>query len=409
VRRRRLQASLVCLAVLVAACGGAGTSPPSAATASPSPTGLSPSPVTTPVPTDAPASAFLDWNSIALPDPSPHVYGGGFPYAIVSFHGSYIAVGTVGAACCADGDPSMNWGVVWTSADGRTWTLRDKIAAFVHASPTGLVTDGIRLLAFGDYAAPVAGGQGTSVAAAWVSTDGLHWTRVHDPAPAFVAVGPHGFVGAVVDPRTHGGPSFCFVASTDGLTWTDTSKAFAAELRGLAVGPAGDAMAVGDAPPGSPAMDMLVWRSPDGLSWSDQQVIAHATTPLTVVSGQHAFFVLVSPDRPQVWSIGPSGTPQIATIEAGIEGLLSGSLFVVGEAVLATGTIPSDPGGNEAAVWVSTDGGLTFGRVPDQPAFVQTDTFIRGVVPTASGLLAIGSRWDGPSGHPVPWVWLASR
>lgn len=416
----RLHASLVTLALSVAACGPTGTAIPSSSAPDATATSTAPPPssVVTPVPSNPPATAFLSWKPIDIPDPAPHVYGGGLPYAVVAFRSSYIAIGTVGAACCADGDPSMNWGIVWTSADGHSWTLHDKISALVHASPTGLVTDGTRLVAFGGYGAPVPGGQATSVAAAWVSTDGVRWTRAHDPAPTFVAVGPRGFVGAVTTQASDGSQSFRFVSSSDGLTWTDASRTLGAELRGLAVGPTGDAMAVGDAPPGSVAMDMLVWRSPDGLNWSDPQVIAHAATPLSVVWDSGSFFVVVSldvllpngshGDGRQVWGLVQGGGPQVATIDVGDEGLLSTGLFVLGDAIIVSGTVSGDPYA-EGAVWVSTDGGLTFGRVPDQRAFAQTDTFINGLVPTPDGLLAAGSRWDGPSVHPVPEIWLAAR
>src|SRR5450759_1583781 len=235
------------------------------------------------------AAAFRQWSRINMPDPAPGVYGGGTPTGVVAFHGAYIATGTGWASCCAAGDPAANRGVVWTSSDGRSWSMSDRIPAFEHASLTGLVTDGKRLIALGSYAAPIPNEPGVSVPAAWVSSDGRTWVRAADPAPSLVAVGPHGLIGAIVnrDPGFVG--SAQFVTSTDGLTWTKVSAVFQAEVQGLAAAPYGAAMAVG-AVPGGPrtgggtTTDMVVWRSADGSSWTGPETIAHDALPGAVTS-----------------------------------------------------------------------------------------------------------------------------
>jgi hypothetical protein len=83
-------------------------------------------------PSASPAAAFREWTRIDMPDPAPGVYDDGSPTGVVAFHGTYVATGSVGAG--ANGDPSLNWGVVWTLSDGRSWTLSDHLAAFEHAS-----------------------------------------------------------------------------------------------------------------------------------------------------------------------------------------------------------------------------------------------------------------------------------
>lgn len=62
-----------------------------------------------------------------------------------------------------------------------------------------------------------------------------------------------------------------------------------------------------------------------------------------------------------------------------------------------------------AMVWVSTDGSVSWGRVADQAAFSGLDDELTGIVQISGGLLAVGRRWDGASGHPLPEAWLSSR
>jgi hypothetical protein len=134
---------------------------PSAPIASPSP-----NPSTGPA-----ATTFREWTRIDLPDPAPDVFGGATPTGLVAFRGSYITIGTVWAGCC-DGDASLDRGVLWASTDGRSWTVRDRIAAFARAAVTGLVSDGIRLVAVGYVAAPVPDELGIPEAALWMSLAG---------------------------------------------------------------------------------------------------------------------------------------------------------------------------------------------------------------------------------------------
>ena len=357
-----------------------------------------------------------------MPDPAPGVEGGGTPTGVVAFHGTYVATGSVWASCCAAGDPSANRGVVWTSSDGHSWSMSDRIPAFEHASLTGLVTDGTRLIALGSYAAPIPNEPGVSVPAAWVSSDGRTWVRALGPAPSYVAVGPRGFIGAVVnrDPGFVG--SAQFVTSTDGLTWTKVSAVFQAEVQGLAAAPDGSAMAVG-AVPGGPrtgggaTTDMVVWRSADGSSWTGPETIAHDALPGAVTSDGHGFLAVVHLSAllasgsisyvSRVWRFVGGDGPQATTIPLGDEEGLT-AVFVVGDTLLAVGdTLVA--GIANAMVWVSTDAGTTWGRLPDQPAFSDINNELAGMVQTPNGLLAVGRRWDSASSPPLPAIWLAGR
>jgi photosystem II stability/assembly factor-like uncharacterized protein len=316
----------------------------------------------------------------------------------------------------------MNRGVVWTSSDGRSWTLRDRIPAFEHVSLARLVTDGSRLVAVGTYAAPSQNGPGVSVPAVWVSTDGKTWVRAPNPAPSFVAVGPHGFIGAVT---TQAEPtsvaSVQFVTSTDGLAWTKASGTFNADLRDLAAAPDGTAMAVG-AVPGAPrtdgttTVDMVVWRSPNGTTWTAPGTIAHDAYPVAVSSDGRGFLAVVRlsallpggsiSDVSQVWRFGDGNVPRAEAIPLGDQETL-GSIFLVGDILLAGGYTLVDGAAN-AMVWVSTDGGATWGRVASPQALTDIGNELAGMVPTPGGLLAVGRRWDSASMHPLPEAWLAA-
>jgi len=432
-RVARAAAVLITTAMAVSACGPSATAVPSptrptTAAYSPSTRASGPSSVPANSASAPAAAAFREWTRIDLPDPSPSVYGGGTPTAVVAFHGGYVATGSVWSSCCANGDPSENRGVVWTSTDGRSWALRDNIAAFDHASLTGLVTDGARLIAVGTYAAPIPNQPGVSVPAVWVSADGSTWVRAADPAPSFVTVGPHGFLGAVI---TQAPSSYVtspqFVTSTDGLTWTNVSGVFNADLAGIAAAPDGTAMAVGSvagAPRtnGTTTVDMVVWRSANGTTWTGPETIAHDARPVSAASDGHGFLAVVRlsallpngsiSDLSRVWRFVGGDPSKEASIPLGDDETLS-SIFVVGDALLATGYTLVGGGQGvgvaNAMVWVSTDAGTTWGRVADQKAFSDINNELAGMVQIPGGLLAVGRRWDSASMHALPEVWLADR
>jgi hypothetical protein len=369
------------------------------------------------------AAAFRVWSRIGMPDPAPGVQGGGTPTGVVAFHGAFLATGTIWAACCAAGDPAVNRGVVWTSSDGHSWSMNDRIPALEHASLSGLVTDGKRLIAIGSYPAPIPIDPEASVPAVWVSSDGRAWVRAPGPAPSYVAVGPRGFIGAVVkQDSSRSVTSSQFVTSTDGLTWTNASATFAAELGGLAAAPDGTAMALG-AVPGAPrtdkttTTDMVVWRSADGSSWTGPETIAHDARPVAVTSDGHGFLAVVQlsgllpsgsiSDVSQVLRFTDGDAPRAAAIPLGNEESLN-RIFIAGGVLIAAGDHLVNGIAN-AMVWVSTDAGATWGRVADQPAFSDVDNELVGMVQTPGGLLAVGRRWDTASMHPLPEAWLAGR
>ena len=405
------------LANLPTPVGPIGSASPSASNAeSPAPT-FAPSSA----PSVAPATAFTEWTRIDLPDPAPDVYGGGTPSGLVGFHGEYVAVGTVNASCCADGDPSLNRGVFWTSSDGSTWQLHDPVAAFAHASLGEVVTDGQRLVVVGSSAEPVPGGTGLSVPAVWVSTDAETWQRAHGPVPTAIAVGAHGFVGAMSQGWSPGSEitTTQFVSSTNGLAWTTVSDTFNSAFRALAVNGDGQAIAAGaisgtPRQDGAPTTDLIMWRSPDGTSWSNPVTVLSDALPITAASDRSGFLLVgwgsqvgsegSVADVTSVWRVTATGLEALSIPVAETETL--SAAFAIGDTLVVTGDT-TVTGTANAMIWISTDGGATWGRVADQEAFAGIENSISGVVATPDGLLAVGYRWDSQTGHPMPVAWLA--
>jgi hypothetical protein len=321
-------------------------------------------------------------------------------------------VGTIWKACTCDRPPFAR-SVVWTSPDGRTWTLHDKIATFAGASLRGVVTDGTRLVAFG-YAMPSTGNGAARVPAAWSSANGSAWTRSPDPAPSIVAVGPHGFVGAIpanyYSSASAGVGSVRFVASADGLAWRSTSRTFdaylgdeseASSLLGdqvLAASPSGGVMAVGSVPVDPHPTSAVVWRSADGTTWSGPLRLAQVATPKAIAASGDAFLVAgpaaMSSDgasHDEIWRLAGDTLPSSPVFTAG-DGEAITQVFGVGNLVIAVGF--DGTGGSRA--WVSTDGGTSFGRSEGEAPFnAGPTTMVTALLQSTDGLMAVVVGVDG--------------
>jgi hypothetical protein len=355
-----------------------------------------------------------------MPDPAPDIYGGGLPSGVVAFRGGYVAVGTVNASCCAEENPADNWGVVWTSDDGRTWVLRDTARELAHASLDGVVTDGSVLLAYGTYAAPAPDEPGVSAPALWTSTDAVEWRRVEGDVPSRVVAGESGFVGAVVSQtRSTGEPFLGFMHSTDGYVWTATgTQSWVGHLEDLIAIPGGGALAVasftsepvGD---GGPTYRALVWRSDDGLTWDGPYPTSPGTRIVSLAVAAGVFVAVGSVDE-QLGDGSISSSGAVWSSDDGVEwqreviaispGETVNAIFAVGDTLIAEGDT-SRNGIANAMVWVSTDGGQTWGRLPDQDAFSGTNNAFGSLIETPFGILAVGSRWGG--NHAIPQAWIA--
>jgi photosystem II stability/assembly factor-like uncharacterized protein len=105
-----------------------------------------------------------------------------------------------------------------------------------------------------------------------------------------------------------------------------------------------------------------------------------------------------------IWRIGVNPVAPLPLV-LGQEDWLS-EVYVIGDALLAVGHATIDGLAN-ALIWVSVDGGSTWGLVADRPAFEGINNEIAAIIPSPTGLLAVGRRWDPLSAHPVPEVWVA--
>jgi len=370
-----------------------------------------------------PASVYAQWERADLPDAAPSVYGGGTPTSVVAFNGGYVAVGTINAACCADGDPALNSGLIWTSANGRDWEMHAGLAVFEHASLHQVFVSGSRLLVYGGVAGPWTDGPGQSVPTVWVSDDALHWTIESSAVPMLVAARGAGFVGVTVRVAEDGEAiRSVFSTSSDGINWAAAADMPPGAVEGLVVGLDGRVLAFGpmNGPArsdGSLTTDVRAWTSPDGISWTGPQIVQReawfssvAALPggfvaLGYVEGQQADGNISSSGA--VWTSVDGDQWDRQEIGVTIEENLS-RIFVVPGALIATGNTYPGGGMANAMVWVSASGGLTWGRVADQPAFAGVNNEVVSIIGTSDGgILAVGWRWDTATSHPLPTVWLA--
>lgn len=385
------------VALIAGACA-APISSPHVGSSSPTESGV-------PQPTAPVAEAYAHWELIDLPDAAPGIYGGGLPSDVAAFGDGYLAVGTINASCCAGGDPSLNSGLIWTSKDGRTWTVDANISAFEHASPRRVLVAASHLMVIGTYAAPVLGGEGVAVPTIWTSADGVAWTRVVGGVPDLVVQGRPGFVGFYrAEGRAAGSNPPTFMQSADGTHWSRASGAVTGWVQDLVATPDGGALAVGwmDGPPaadGGPTFDAMAWHSANGLVWTGPTKIATGADAMSVVATSRGYLVVGSNNQqPALWS-----SPDGATWRQEMIGTVGGGalprIFIVPGGFLIKG---------DGAVWFSRDG-LIWGRVPDQDGTAGNYLDIATLISTPDGVLAVGYRGDSAPGHVLPAAWLASR
>jgi hypothetical protein len=200
---------------LVAWVSGVAPAATTAPTPSPTQAPATPTPSAGPLPA---SRVYTNWQPIELPDPSPHVFGGEWPYAVAEFRGQVIAVGGINGGCCAGGYSPDTRAVVWRSTDARTWALVPNRADFALGHMLGLATDGRTLVAAGSVEAKSSQGDVAPFGATWVTTNGTTWTR-HTGMPIFnnIAWMQDHFYGVTEDPAA---ASSSVWTSAEGVSWT---------------------------------------------------------------------------------------------------------------------------------------------------------------------------------------------
>ena len=262
------------------------------------------------------------------------------------------------------------------SDDGTTWIL-DPADPGLLAAPADHLTV-VNGLADGARGFVVVGASAlfdfsSGRVRAWTSTDGLHWTlaaRINGDLNAameavvagpdgYVAVGSDGYPGGNVQlPGANGAATW---SSTDGVRWVrapDQASFAGAIMTGVARTGIGY-VAWGEIIPNStiPNQALPIWTSPDGISWT-RTGSGRSETSFSPIGR-----IVVLPDR---WvAVGTRQAPE------------------------------ADGGGSQAAAWVSTDAGRTWGTVPVATSGASPSSYAFDVAAVGPDLIAVGHA-DGP-------------
>ena len=321
---------------------------------------------------------------------------------------------------------------IWRSGNGGgTWSRVAGIEAEEGTAIYAVAADAHRVVAVG---------ADRSGAAAWATADGDHWTRAAagadlaglagGTAMTAVAAWRGGFIAVG---RAQDGATGVVVAavwlSSDGLAWSRVpGEGFGAgELTGIAAGPAGPGaahatgagtgriVAVGTAPPttvdGIQHVTSVAWISDDGATWRRVTAPALAAGAMrAVVAGGPGFVAVGSgaaDDRAMAWT-SPDGVDWTAV--PGVTSFLNYTLPIRAHAVAATGSglvavgWKSDGGNGSAVAWTSPDG-VRWDRVPDVPSFSGGE--MDGIASVGSGLVAVGL--TGYPDNDAAYAWTSAR
>jgi hypothetical protein len=280
---------------------------------------------------------------------------------------------------------------------------------------------------------------------AWRSTDGQHWQAAlrisGDPnaemnaviggAPGYVAVGSDGFPGAST--LQSGSRGAAVWTSADGSSWTRVANQAGfggAMMTGIAPTETGY-VAWGENLPmaGAPALQPPIWTSTDGRSWTRANGPTFARDVFFPLGG-----VIVEPDRwvavgtrnasdaegggfrPAAWVSTDTGRTWTA---APVEGSASGvapsgyvhDFAAVGTDLIAIGHVePIEPTSDQttAAVWLSSDQGVTWTRLPDDASF--RGVLMRRILPLDDNRFVVFGEANDPNALVNPnLIWLATR
>jgi Neocarzinostatin family len=307
---------------------------------------------------------------------------------------------------------------VLSSSDGRTWTRSEPSGLQPQAAGhlvllNGLAdsNNGMLVLVGAEASGDISSGD----AAAWTSTDGLHWTRVEPSAAfrdaklnavaattdGFLAVGDDGFPGPSVQmPGLRGGAVW---HSADGRTWARLPgpASFAhQELLGI-VATTGRDLVWGVPPFGGGGF----WSSSDGQSWAPATASSGGTLGqigqvLPTASGYVAVGWLTVPGSAggtvgEIW-ISADGQTWFP-VPIGGNGSTSGFW---GVAAAEGNLIAVGEGG---AVAASTDGGATWGWLPADLALSGVE--LPRLESVNGSVVAFGNIASG--GTTVGRIWIA--
>lgn len=273
--------------------------------------------------------------------------------------------------------------VVWTSADGQTWSRAPDGPEFERSSIDRVLSWDDNLLAFGcSLVTPSDCGS----AMVWVSTDGGAWTRRPPTLPSGISMldlldvtDGRLWAQGVTGEEEVGTEQPTMLSSTDGVTWTASTLRWLAPMHVHAAAkelfatvPPMPTAADGYEIPGWWSRDPGIFRSTDFTTW----------TRLSALRGGH---------------------PQ--------------ELIAAGDGLLAAGAMGQrcwELSNCRAAGWVSTDGGATWADLPAQASDGRPDdlggTINAAVVIAGGSVVGVGVRAGGERvAHPAVWLLPAER
>lgn len=390
-RLRRRRWAIGSVAVLVAGAGlsvglglasGGGTAGPVAGRTS-----------TGPAPT-APAT-IARWSELTTP--SGGLPGGSQITSVIGYDGRSLAAGelygdavpaTMATRCPEGCNPA-----VWTSTDGRRWTLALGVAARGSSPGEQLVVTPSGLLLF----------QTDESTSLWRSTDGRSRQQVRLP-PKMAALGAvgasygHGRVVVVLANKFAGGPDAAYGeadtiwTSTNGTIWQEDTVSGAPSFDSLTATASGFLAGGSSRSTGR----STVWQSTNGHTWvataigtrkGTTLVAAHGDTDVAEITGGRG-----TASRVQLWWSTGGGSWRRAAVRGGpittpssYVGPLPGPL-----AMTASGFAVA--GGSLTGLWSSTTGRVwTPLKAQGLPPATAT---VQGLFADGSGLLAVATTTD---------------
>lgn len=439
-RRRGVVSLLVAAAVVVAVAVGLGSGldrrPGPSVGTSPSPSvGISPSQsvarsTAAPSPTAGAVTGPYRWSFL---DAGDQLANYTVAQVIHRRDGSYLAVAW-------DEAPR-----ILNSPDGRTWTLEQADPGLVEA-PVGhvAIVDGLAegsggFVAVGATALDdMSGGDGQ----AWTSSDGVRWQAAESilgsadaaikavaaGAGGYVAVGSDGYPGA--NTQLPGARGVAAWTSTDGQRWTrvDTQSTFAGAIMTGVLWANGGYVAWGETFAGRdvPGTSLPpIWTSSDGTHWERASGITDAGgpgAPITSITSIGSTLVAVGARRlpeaenglavPAAWiSLDHGRTWTPGSVRGDAAGTRrSGGMFdvaIVGSDLIGVGRLEASDGlgAGSAAVWRSSDTGVTWVRLPDDPTFPRAA--MRQILPLTDGFAVFGEADDPNAPANATFLWVA--
>jgi hypothetical protein len=332
---------------------------------------------------------------------------------------------------------------MWYSADGRHWSRLGGAEQLIGAAADAHIDTLLATTNEGVFA----GGwdhRGSSIEAAlWSSGDGIHWRRVDAARPEFGGPGDYIITGlaqlqsqpsvsgtalvAVGATRTGSRWAPASWISPNGVSWSRPSTAFAfaarpqpdatdATVRAISAIPSTGLSTTLVAVGGGPTAQRL-WKSNDGLHWTDQALPAAAAASdqwqasLLATAGSTLLVVDAEPGQPHVlvdraatgW-LQPSADPRVfGAVES-----VARPTGLVGTATGVTMAVETDapaqmvgPGTSSTRLLTSTDG---INWTPEATGRVFAGARVTGLAAGPGGLVAVGWRQSGSTIRAVAWT-----